>query len=86
MIARALIGLIGLYKRHISRHLPKRCRFHPTCADYAAEALRRHGLMRGGSMAAARLLRCNPLHPGGLDPVPGDRDSYLLTGKEWGIG
>ncbi len=86
MVTRALIGLIGLYKRYISRYLPKRCRFYPTCADYAAEALRRHGLVRGGPMAAARLLRCHPLHPGGFDPVPEDRESYLLTGKEWGRG
>jgi putative membrane protein insertion efficiency factor len=46
------------------------CRFHPSCSDYALEALRGHGALRGGALAARRVLRCNPWHPGGLDPVP----------------
>ena len=46
------------------------CRFHPTCSHYAVEALERHGLVAGVWLAAWRLLRCQPLHPGGLDPVP----------------
>ncbi len=83
MITRALIGLIGLYKRFVSPHLPNRCRFNPTCADYAAGALRRHGLLRGAAMASGRLLRCNPLHPGGRDPVPEPHPPFLLTARKW---
>lgn len=46
------------------------CRFTPSCSEYAREALREHGLMRGGWLATRRLLRCHPFHPGGFDPVP----------------
>lgn len=46
------------------------CRFHPTCSHYAVESLARHGLFAGLWLAARRLLRCHPLHPGGHDPVP----------------
>jgi len=45
------------------------CRFQPTCSEYAAIAVSEHGLLRGGAMAVARLLRCHPLHRGGFDPV-----------------
>ena len=83
MIARALIALIKLYKRFLSPRLPNRCRFHPTCSEYAIEALSLHGLLRGGAMAVGRLLRCHPLHKGGLDSVSEPRDSYLLKLKEW---
>lgn len=71
MIRALLIGLIDLYKRWISPLLGPRCRFHPNCSSYAREALLQHGLLRGGWMAAVRILRCNPLSDGGLDPVPG---------------
>ena len=54
----------------VSRHLPPRCRFHPSCSSYAVEALERHGAVRGGWLAARRLGRCHPWNPGGLDPVP----------------
>ena len=48
----------------------RHCRFHPTCSDYAAQALRAHGPLRGTALATWRLLRCNPLNAGGHDPVP----------------
>jgi putative membrane protein insertion efficiency factor len=83
MITRALVGLIGLYKKFVSPRLPGRCRFHPTCADYAAKSLRRHGLLRGGALAAGRLARCSPLSEGGVDPVPEPRDHYLLKHVDW---
>lgn len=62
--------LISLYRRALSPLLPRSCRFSPTCSAYAAEALRTHGLWRGGWLAARRLVRCHPWHTGGHDPVP----------------
>jgi putative membrane protein insertion efficiency factor len=51
---------------------PRVCRYEPTCSHYAEEAVRRHGVVRGLSLATWRLLRCNPWSKGGYDPVPGD--------------
>ena len=65
-----LILLVKAYRRFISPLKPRTCRFHPTCSAYALEALERHGALLGSYLAALRLLRCHPLHPGGLDPVP----------------
>lgn len=67
---RVLISLIKGYKLLVSPILPPACRFHPTCSEYAMEAIDRFGIFRGGWMAIARILRCHPLHPGGYDPVP----------------
>lgn len=64
---RPLIALLDLYKRRISPLLPPACRFAPTCSEYARLALIKHGFWRGGALAALRLLRCQPLHPGGID-------------------
>ena len=66
---RVAIGLLDLYHRRVSPLLPPACRFHPTCSDYCAEAIRRHGLARGLRLGAWRLLRCQPLARGGFDPV-----------------
>ena len=70
MIDRALIAMLRGYKRWMSPLLGPRCRFHPTCSVYAMEAIARHGALRGSVLAARRVLRCHPLHPGGHDPVP----------------
>ncbi|OAM89014.1 membrane protein insertion efficiency factor YidD [Termitidicoccus mucosus] len=71
-----LLALIKLYQRTLSPVLPVvfgpacGCRFYPTCSHYAAEAVRTHGALRGSLLAVLRLLKCTPLHPGGIDPVP----------------
>lgn len=57
------------YKRWISPMFPPSCRYVPTCSEYAMEAIELHGALRGGLMAAARLLRCHPFVKGGYDPV-----------------
>jgi len=77
--ALGLIGLVRLYQKTLSPVLPVifgpacGCRFYPTCSHYAAEALQVHGALRGTWLALLRLLKCTPLHPGGLDPVPPPR-------------
>jgi putative membrane protein insertion efficiency factor len=68
--ARLAVGALRFYKKVISPLLPPACRFTPTCSEYAAEAIARYGLLRGGWMGLRRLLRCHPLNPGGHDPVP----------------
>lgn len=65
-----LLGLIRLYKVTLSPHLPPSCRFYPTCSDYGFEAIRKYGALKGGGLTIRRLLRCQPFHPGGYDPVP----------------
>jgi putative membrane protein insertion efficiency factor len=66
---RALLFALRLYQRLISPLLPPACRFVPTCSQYAAEALELHGPLKGGVLAAWRLLRCHPFSRGGYDPV-----------------
>jgi len=65
-----LIGVIRLYRLLVSPLLPGACRFYPSCSEYAEQALRRYGVLKGGALALRRLLRCHPWHPGGIDPVP----------------
>ncbi|MCX6951970.1 MAG: membrane protein insertion efficiency factor YidD [Verrucomicrobia bacterium] len=74
--ALGLLLAIKLYQRTLSPALPVLfgpsfgCRFAPTCSHYAADAVREHGALVGTGLAAIRLLKCTPLHPGGHDPVP----------------
>jgi putative membrane protein insertion efficiency factor len=70
LVKRGLVFFIGVYQRFLSPLLPKRCRFYPSCSEYAKEAILWHGPLRGGWLAIRRLLRCGPWHPGGYDPVP----------------
>ena len=67
---RLALGLIRAYKVLISPYFAGSCRFLPSCADYAAEAIGRHGLVRGVWLASTRLARCQPLCAAGHDPVP----------------
>lgn len=67
---RGLVALIRGYKVLISPALPPACRFTPTCSQYALEAIRRHGAVRGSWLALRRLARCHPFNPGGYDAVP----------------
>ena len=69
-MTRLLIAVVALYRAAARPFLPPACRFHPSCGDFAAEALARHGALQGLLLAARRLLRCHPFHPGGPDPVP----------------
>jgi len=76
VIERAPILLIQAYQRTVGPMLPVLlgpgcgCRFAPTCSHYAIEALSKHGLIAGSFLSARRILRCQPFHPGGPDPVP----------------
>jgi putative membrane protein insertion efficiency factor len=76
MIERAPIFLIQAYQRTVGPMLPVLlgpgcgCRFAPTCSHYAIEALSKHGLIAGSYLSVRRILRCQPFHPGGPDPVP----------------
>ena len=63
-------GAIRLYQLCLRPVLGPNCRFAPSCSDYALEAVARHGAFRGAWLAARRIGRCNPWHPGGHDPVP----------------
>jgi len=69
-VRRLLLALLRGYKVVISPLLPPACRFYPSCSQYAAGAIEKHGAMRGGILAAKRLARCHPFNPGGVDPVP----------------
>jgi putative membrane protein insertion efficiency factor len=65
-----LLGLVELYRLTLGPMFAGRCRFYPSCSNYAVGSLRIHGAFKGGLLAAWRLLRCSPLSDGGPDPVP----------------
>ena len=69
-----LLRLLRFYRAKISPLKPPMCRYYPTCSVYAIEAIETHGALRGTLLAVWRLLRCNPLSPGGYDPVPPKRE------------
>lgn len=66
----ALMKFIRFYQRRISPLFGPKCRFYPTCSQYAIEAIEIHGAVKGTILAIRRLMRCNILFPGGVDPVP----------------
>ena len=67
---RVLLGMVRFYRANISPMHRPCCRFIPTCSQYAMEAIEKYGAIKGGYLALRRVLRCNPLHKGGYDPVP----------------
>lgn len=76
------LRMIRFYRKRISPLFPPRCRFYPTCSQYALTAIERFGLLRGGLLAAWRLLRCNPFFPGGVDLVPEKKETCKKENKE----
>jgi len=70
ILAAPLVLLVRAYQWLVSPLLPRACRFYPSCSAYAVGALERHGALKGSWLAARRLARCHPWHPGGVDPVP----------------
>jgi putative membrane protein insertion efficiency factor len=71
--------LIRIYQWTLSPLLGPRCRFYPSCSQYAHQALLRFGLLRGGWLTLKRLGRCHPWHPGGFDPVPPEAATLVCT-------
>ncbi len=67
---KAFMAAIRFYQREISPLCPPRCRYIPTCSEYALEAVEKYGAIKGTFLATKRILRCNPFHKGGYDPVP----------------
>ena len=65
-----VISAIRFYQREISPLSPPRCRYIPTCSQYALEAVEKYGAIKGTFLATKRILQCNPFHQGGYDPVP----------------
>ncbi len=68
-MTRLALALILFYRRFVSPALPPACRFVPTCSEYGYEAIAKYGIIKGGWLAAWRVLRCNPFACGGYDPV-----------------
>ena len=64
-----VISLIKFYRKNISPMSPPKCKYIPTCSQYALEAIEKHGVFKGGAMSIWRILRCNPFSKGGIDPV-----------------
>ena len=70
LTAKIMLGLIRFYQYAVSPLIPPRCRYTPTCSQYALEAIEKYGAWKGGKLALFRILRCNPFSKGGYDPVP----------------
>jgi putative membrane protein insertion efficiency factor len=70
VVARAVVLPVRVYQRLVSPLIGPRCRFHPSCSEYTAQAVLKHGAIRGIYLGVRRLLRCHPWNPGGFDDVP----------------
>ncbi len=69
LLSRAALVALGAYKKMVSPWLPAACRFVPSCSEYAGDAIEKYGLIHGSWKGLGRLMRCHPLHRGGVDPV-----------------
>lgn len=69
-MSRIILGLIRFYQLAISPYLVPRCRFLPTCSEYAIEAIQKYGILKGGYLSIKRIYRCHPFGGNGFDPVP----------------
>lgn len=81
-LARVLVAPIRIYQKLVSPFLGPRCRYWPSCSEYAAQAILRHGPVRGLYLAVRRLLRCHPWRPGGVDEVPDEFSWHHAPQKE----
>lgn len=79
MIKNCILLLLKLYKKCLSPLLGNNCRFYPSCSDYMYTAVNRFGIFKGVFLGTKRILKCNPLHPGGIDYVP---ENYKVI-KQW---
>ncbi|MBQ9643229.1 MAG: membrane protein insertion efficiency factor YidD [Lachnospiraceae bacterium] len=64
------IGMIRLYQKYLSPLKGTKCPYYPSCSEYGLQAIEKYGVLKGGLLAAWRILRCNPFSHGGYDPVP----------------
>ena len=69
IIQKIFLSMIKVY-RFFSKYTPPVCRFTPTCSQYAYEAIKKYGAIKGGFLSIKRILKCHPFHKGGYDPVP----------------
>jgi hypothetical protein len=70
IVAWPLLFIIRVYQVLLSPLLGQNCRFYPTCSCYAHQALKQHGALKGSWLSVKRIVKCNPMHPGGIDEVP----------------
>jgi putative membrane protein insertion efficiency factor len=84
IMAIPLLLIIRGYQVFISPFLGQNCRFYPSCSCYAHEALQKHGVLKGTVLSIKRIVKCQPLHPGGIDLVPdnGKTDNTIATLKD----
>lgn len=82
LLTKVMIGAVRVYQYTLSPLLGPRCRFWPSCSSYTIEAIQVHGPLKGGWMAAKRIIRCHPGSTGGMDPVPGGRSEQLCREDE----
>ena len=77
MIKKLFMGIIHFYQIVISPLTPPSCRFYPTCSHYGLEAINRFGPLKGSWLTIKRIVKCQPFHPGGFDPVPEKKDKQI---------
>lgn len=82
MSRKSALKAIGFYQKKISPLFGPKCRYYPTCSQYTFDAIERYGVLLGSLLGALRILRCNPLFPGGVDPVPDLKLRYVRRGRK----